>query len=275
VLVDPAQVEQVLLNLCINARDATAGLGQVRVTVQAAHAAGLVCASCRRPVDGDYVELRVDDDGHGIDAAVLDRIFEPFFTTKETGKGSGMGLAMVHGIVHEHKGHIVVASNAGRGASFRVLWPESIVDTALVSVDGGPARTSARLSRPRLEGSVLIVDDQESVGGFMRELLESWGLSTTVASQGDIGLELVRSTPSRFDVVITDQSMPRMTGIELARQLHEIRPDLPVILCTGYGEGLTTGAPASMGLHAIVHKPIDPTLLCQALASCRRQIEIN
>ena len=275
VLVDPAQVEQVLLNLCINARDATAGLGHVRVTVQAAQAAGLVCASCRRPVDGDYVELRVDDDGHGIDAAVLDRIFEPFFTTKETGKGSGMGLAMVHGIVHEHKGHIVVASNAGRGASFRVLWPESIVDTALVSVDGGPARTSARLSRPRLEGSVLIVDDQESVGGFMRELLESWGLSTTVASQGDIGLELVRSTPSRFDVVITDQSMPRMTGIELARQLHEIRPDLPVILCTGYGEGLTTGAPASMGLHAIVHKPIDPTLLCQALASCRRQIEIN
>ena len=125
VLVDPAQVEQVLMNLCINARDATDGLGRLRLSVRRLHAENLVCASCRRAIDGRFVEMVVEDDGHGMGPEVLERIFEPFFSTKETGKGTGMGLAMVHGIVHEHGGHVVVESSPGQGATFRVLWREA------------------------------------------------------------------------------------------------------------------------------------------------------
>jgi CheY-like chemotaxis protein len=267
VMADPAQVEQVLLNLCLNARDAIGGHGTVRIYVQPQRAHELFCSSCRRPVAGDFVELVVEDDGHGIDLSTLERIFEPFFTTKDTGKGSGMGLAMVHGIVHEHGGHIVVESSPGRGARFRVLWPVADETTVVGDVEPG---TIPRPRRPSLAGNVLVVDDEESVGEFMRELLGSWGLHVTVAPLGAAGLDLVRAAPGRFDVVITDQSMPKMTGTELARRLHEIRPGLPVILYTGYGDGLPAGTPETLGLGAIIHKPIDPTLLSETLRRCLR-----
>ena len=123
VIADPAQVEQVLLNLCINARDATEGVGRVHLGVRHVDADGLLCAGCRQSVSGPAVELFVEDDGHGMTPEVMERIFEPFYSTKETGKGSGMGLAMVHGIVHEHGGHVVVESSPGRGSRFRVVWP--------------------------------------------------------------------------------------------------------------------------------------------------------
>ena len=264
-LADPAQVEQVLLNLCLNARDAIAGPGTVWVGVRPLQAAQLVCASCRRPVEGDYVEMRVEDEGHGIAPDVLERVFEPFFTTKETGKGSGMGLAMVHGIVHEHGGHIVVESSPGHGAKFRVLWP--VAPDAMDAMTPEPASAS-RSPRPSLHGSVLVVDDEHSVGEFMRELLDAWGLTATVVNQGAAALELVREAPARFDLVITDQSMPKMTGTELARRLREVRPDLPVILYTGYGDGIAVNAPDALGFRAIVRKPVDPDSLSRIVAEC-------
>jgi len=264
---DPAQVEQVLLNLCINARDATEGVGRVRLGVRRVPAEDLVCAGCRQSVIGPSVELFVEDDGHGMTPEVMERIFEPFFSTKETGKGSGMGLAMVHGIVHEHGGHVAVESSLGHGSRFRVVWP------ALTDHEAQVAREPASVvmshaPRTALEGSVLVVDDDETVGAFMQELLGSWGLQTVCLPRPELALDLVRAEPRRFDVLITDQSMPRMSGLELAQRIRRVRADLPIILYSGHGEGLAGAEAGAARLCAVMRKPIDPVELGRVLTRC-------
>jgi PAS domain S-box-containing protein len=259
VSVDRTQAEQVLLNLCINARDAVAGQGKVRIGVRRArHAA--VCASCRGVVDGDFVELAVSDDGPGIAPELLERIFEPFFSTKEVGKGSGMGLAMVHGIVHDHGGHLVVDTRPGAGATFRVLFPvlhAEGVDAEHETLTGfAPA---AR--RQRLRGRVLLVDDEEMVRGFMRELLEGWGLEVDAAGDGAEARALFARAPERYDLVITDQTMPRQTGVELARELAARRAGLPIVLYSGYADAITEAQVQDAGIRALVRKPVEPAAL--------------
>jgi PAS domain S-box-containing protein len=266
VLVDPIQVEQVLLNLCINSRDAMTGTGTIRIGVRPAREGTFLCSGCRRSIDGQFVELFVADDGHGMDPEVLERIFEPFFSTKEVGKGSGMGLAMVHGIVHEHGGHVVVESSLGKGAMFRILWPA--VPEGAATAQSRQNVAALRPPQAALSGSVLVVDDEETVGEFMRELLESWGLQAVFASRAAAALELVREAPHRFNAVITDQSMPRMTGLELARRLHELRGSLPVILYTGFGDGLAESDASLARLCAVIPKPVDPALLREILVKC-------
>jgi PAS domain S-box-containing protein len=268
--VDPLQVEQVLLNLVINARDACEGSGTVQVELRPARVDGLACSGCRGSVDGDWVELVVTDSGPGIPPAVIERIFEPFFSTKESSKGTGMGLAIVHGIVHEHGGHVLVDEAPGGGARFRVLWPalpEGSMDEALdaPAVPGAPPRR--RIARPALAGSVLVVDDETTVGEFMRELLETWGLQADCVSSGQAALDLVAATPDRFDAVITDQSMPRMSGLRLAQALHAVRPGLPVIVYTGYAEGLARSELEMAGIRKVLRKPVEPGALEAALAA--------
>ncbi len=269
--VDPLQFEQVLLNLCINARDAIDGDGIIRVAVRPFTAAGQVCAGCRCPVDGEFVELSVEDSGRGMPVEVAERIFEPFFSTKADGKGTGMGLAMVHGIVHEHGGHVLVDTVPGRGSRFRALWrtetSEAPTDSSAVTGSAG----SIRPQRPALDGSVLVVDDESTVSEFMRELLETWGLRATSVGSGPAALELVSATPHRFDAVITDQSMPRMTGVQLASALRRVRGDLPVIVYTGYGEGLARPELEAAGVRAMLRKPVEPAALEAALRSALSQ----
>jgi PAS domain S-box-containing protein len=256
---DPVQAEQVLLNLCINARDALQGRGRVRVGVRRArHTA--VCSSCQSAVDGEFVELAVSDDGPGIPPEVMERMFEPFFSTKEVGKGSGMGLAMVHGIVHDHSGHLLVESRPGQGATFRVLFPDLPVATGqpeheTLSGFALPAR------RERLRGRVLLVDDEELVRGLMRELLEGWGLEVAEATDGAAALRAIDSQPDRYDLVITDQMMPGLTGLELARELLSLRPGLPVILYSGYADALTDAQVRAVGVAALLPKPVEPAAL--------------
>jgi len=266
VRVDPLQVEQVLLNLCLNARDAIDGAGFIRVQVRPLQVEGLVCTACRAATGGEFVELSVADDGHGMAPAVIERIFEPFFSTKETGKGTGMGLAMVHGIIHEHGGHVVVESAPGSGSRFRVLWPALPPGADETPTSSG--HPGARTRRPRLAltGSVLVVDDEAAVGEFMRELLETWGLQATFVPQGQAALELLSGPGARFDAVITDQAMPRMTGIQLSRALQAARIDVPVILYTGYGEGLAQADLQAAGVRALLRKPVDPVALEAALS---------
>jgi PAS domain S-box-containing protein len=270
VRVDPLQVEQVLLNLVINARDACKGTGTVQVGLRPARVDGLACSGCRGSVDGDWVELVVNDSGPGIPPAVIERIFEPFFSTKESGKGTGMGLAIVHGIVHEHGGHVLVEDAPGGGARFRVLWP-ALPDGSLEGsaeapgVRGGAVRQPG--GRPAFAGTVLVVDDETTVGEFMREVLDTWGLEATSVSSGQAALELVTAAPQRFDAVITDQSMPRMTGLQLARALHALRPGLPVILYTGYAEGLAASELEGACIREVLAKPVNPGALEAALAA--------
>jgi PAS domain S-box-containing protein len=264
VLLDPVQVEQVLLNLCINARDAVHGVGSIGVAVRLAADVDHTCASCRKPVQGRMVELSVHDTGPGIAPEVMDRMFEPFFSTKETGKGSGMGLSTVHGIVHEHGGHVVVDSQPGAGTRFRILFPP------LAGEPAGSRKRSRSASGPRrralrLAGRVLVVDDEEMVGEFMGELLQSWGLHVTVKHSPLDAQKALAEDPARFDLVVTDQSMPKLTGLELARRLLELRPGLPVVLYTGYSDTLTPDELKRCGVRALVRKPVEPATLFSVL----------
>ena len=256
VLLDPVQLEQILMNLCINARDAMEGAGQLHIGLRKAAHDDAVCASCRQPVRGTFVELAVSDTGSGIAPGVMDRMFEPFFSTKETGKGSGMGLSTVHGIVHEHGGHVVVETAPGAGATFRVLFKPMSRAAGVNGVEETqPANDTAELRR--LDGRVLLVDDEPAVSEFMAELLESWGLDVTVKRNGVEAEALVADDPDGIDLVVTDQTMPKMTGLELARRLTQAHPGLPIVLYTGYTERLTEEQTRAAGIRALVTKPVD------------------
>jgi CheY-like chemotaxis protein len=252
------QIEQVLFNLCINARDAIAGAGAIRIDLGAASIDG-VCASCRAPMRGRWVVLSVSDTGSGVSDAVRERMFEPFYTTKPVGSGSGMGLAMVHGIVHDHGGHLLVDPVAPHGTRFRVLLPPAASTPA-------PAIESA-LDEPalaRLAGHVLLVEDEAMVGAFMAELLGGWGFEVTHC--GDPLEVEQRLAYGAFDLVLTDQTMPGRTGLELAERCRALRPELPVLLYSGFGEGIDAGELSRSGVRTLLRKPIEPEALRAALA---------
>jgi PAS domain S-box-containing protein len=271
VMIDPVQVEQILLNLCINARDAMDGAGKITVGVRlAAQGAAPRCASCHKPADGRYVELAVADTGPGISPQVLERMFEPFFSTKEVGRGSGMGLATVHGIVHEHGGHVVVETSRGNGTIFRVLLP-ALEGEAEAAAPQSPGTQRAKPLRHALEGRVLLVDDEQMVGEFMAELLGGWGLEVNVRRDPVDAERWLAEDPARVDLVLTDQTMPKMTGLELARRLAALRPRLPVILYSGYAENIGAEQLARSGVRALLAKPVEPGPLFAALAEALRR----
>jgi CheY-like chemotaxis protein len=264
VMLDPVHLEQVLLNLCINARDAMGGTGAIEIGVEPVEVFEDVCASCRQPVNGRYVELVVRDTGPGITAEVAERMFEPFFTTKDVGKGSGMGLSTVHGIVHEYGGHVCVDTVIGQGTRFRVmLAPLSEAGAAYVEGD----ESAMRQQRPRshLHGSVLVVDDEEAVGDVIGEMLANWGLDTTVMRNPVEAERWFLQDPGRIDLVLTDQTMPKITGLELAQRLTLVRPDLPVLLYTGYGSHITQEQATRSGICALMAKPVEPSALLEVL----------
>jgi PAS domain S-box-containing protein len=262
VKVDRVQAEQVLLNLCINARDAMRGQGTIALGVRAIDAAS-VCTACRQRFSGRFGELEVRDTGPGIAPEVVDRMFEPFFSTKEV--GSGMGLSMVHGIVHEHGGHVVVETAPGEGARFRVLLPAT---DGLVTPEEKKPRAHAR---PKLAGSVLVVDDENMILEFMGDLLANWGLDVTLKSSSIEAKHAFAAEPQRYDLVLTDHTMPRITGLELARQIRGIRPGTPVILYTGYGEDIAEAELAAAGVRALARKPVEPAELLVLLTTHLQQ----
>ncbi|WP_018232214.1 hybrid sensor histidine kinase/response regulator [Thioalkalivibrio thiocyanodenitrificans] len=264
VRVDPVQVEQVLMNLCINARDAMQGHGAIRVRLRGRDAAQGVCASCREPVSGDFVELSVGDEGPGVAPAHLDRIFDPFYTTKGVGQGSGMGLATVHGIVHEHGGHVELITAPGRGAEFRVLLPALAPETRAGSVAMADAAPMAGRTPPRLRGRMLLADDDDTAGAFVEELLRGWGLTVARAHDGVEAREMLEAGEA-FDAALLDRAMPGLSGLEVAAWARDHRPDLPVVLYTGYSEDLPRHTLEGAGIRALVHKPVDIHVLWRVL----------
>ncbi len=266
VMLDPVQLEQILLNLCINSRDAMAGTGTIQVATRHLRKAEFGCTSCHQRVQGDWVELAVEDTGPGIPEGILDRIFEPFFSTKEVGKGSGMGLSTVHGIVHDHGGHVVVETAPGRGARFRVLFPS--LGPGHKAQPTAPGESSGpQGGQATVAGRVLVVDDEEMVGDFMRDLLEGRGLEVTVTRDPEDALAAIRRNPNAFDLVITDQTMPKLTGLVLAREISKLSKGLPVILYTGYGEGIDDRELGVAGVRALARKPVEPDALLELIAT--------
>lgn len=271
VMTDPVQLQQVLMNVCINARDAIGDKGRidiwvrrVRMTKRGPHdsrtdagGTGLcrICDSCHNEIEeGNYVELSTQDSGPGMGDDMLKRIFEPFFTTKDISKGTGMGLSMVHGIIHQHNGHILVDSELGVGTTFRLLFPVGESGSNHQSVN----QTETSPMSGRLNGArILIVDDEESIGRFMGDLFENRGGKPTIMVDSQAALDLFRQDPAAFDLVITDQTMPGLTGAELAQKMLALRPDLPMILCTGYSEVMDETKARELGIRGYLTKPMD------------------
>ena len=262
VVAERVQLEQVILNLCINARDALDGTGTVRIIVRETRSADLVCSSCRKRVAGDFAELAVCDDGPGIPPAVMGRIFEPFFSTKDVGKGSGIGLAVVHGIVHDHGGHVVVEAPQGRGATFRILLPPGVEEPRAEASE----EASDSALRPALRGRVLVVEDEESVAEFMLELLRTWGLEVDLAPGPEEALSMLGSDPGAYDLVITDQTMPRMSGLQLAGRIARLSPAPPVVLYTGYAEDVGRHELEAAHVKDLMRKPFEPSELRAVVA---------
>lgn len=261
VMADAVQLEQVLFNLCINARDAMGGHGRLQVQLTRHENADQACASCRAPVGaGPWVALTVTDDGHGMAADMLERVFDPFFSTKPPGHGSGMGLAMVHGIVHDHGGHIAVHTAPGEGARFTVLLPlaRPHMDTA----SDAPARWHGRRE---LQGQVLLVEDDPMVGDYLQELLGGWGLQVTLQRDPRQALKWLDAVSTPLHLLLTDQTMPGMTGMQLATEVRARRPDLPVLLISGNAGGFDAQQLQQAGVHAALPKPLDPNALRERL----------
>ncbi|WP_457790490.1 PAS domain-containing hybrid sensor histidine kinase/response regulator [Pseudomonas sp. PL-6] len=253
--VDPLQLEQVLMNLCINARDAMAGSGRLRIELQRGLQPHGICASCQQAFAGDYLVLRVSDSGPGIAEAVQLHMFEPFFSTKAPGQGSGMGLSMAHGIVHEYGGHIRVHSRPGQGSSFEICLPPQ-------AEAGAPARAvtaqvAAAHAWPALCGRVAVIDDERLVGEFVCERLAGWGLHTRLWCDAEQASAELLADPYAWDLAIIDQCMPRLTGLQLARRLLAARADLPIALYTGFSERLEEAEVLAQGVRALLHKPLD------------------
>jgi PAS domain S-box-containing protein len=259
VLADPVQFQQVLLNLCINARDAIGEHGTIRLRVGELSAQGH-CASCSHPLeDGRWVSFEVADDGRGITQDVAERMFEPFFTTKEVGRGTGMGLAMVHGIVHDHGGHLQVLAAPGRGSTFRVLLPQPAGDADAAA--GPPALAMVADGAPRLRGRVLLVEDEAIVSGFMQDLLRRWGLEVVLQSDPLCAARQLASPDESFALLLTDHTMPGMTGLALASHAREHRPQLPVLLYTGNAFDIGQQELAEHGVTCLLRKPLDTAAL--------------
>jgi CheY-like chemotaxis protein len=200
-------------------------------------------------VAGKYLVLKVKDTGFGIDPKVMDRIFEPFFTTKELGKGTGLGLAVVHGIVADYGGAIAVDSSPGDGTSFEVFLP--IYDGSACSPEGFFE------SQPcRGQGHILFVDDEEDLVKINQRVLERLGYKITVSTSSLEALRIFQDQPQQFDLVITDLTMPKLSGIELARAINLIRPDLPIVLATGYSDAVTSQEAHDIGIRECLLKPI-------------------
>ena len=262
VWIDEVQAHQVLLNLSINARDAMPDGGTLRIAMAPTMIAGATCSSCRNAVDGRFVELRVSDTGGGIGSDLLERIFDPFFTTKAPGKGTGMGLSMVHGIVHEYRGHVLVETVVGRGTTFRVLLPVHSAPAVVPAKVGGQAHV-----RSMLRGRVLLVDDEPSVLAVLRDTLLTWGLTVEACASVEAAERVFAAAPESFDLLVTDHAMPQMTGIELAERLRARLPTLRWLLCTGFADEASVARARALGALAVLHKPVEPIKLRTAIES--------
>ena len=226
---DPAQIGQILTNLCVNARDAIAGNGTITIATANRTLDAAYCAGQPDVTPGDYIELTVCDDGCGMDAATLSHLFEPFFTTKAVGKGTGMGLAMIYGIIHQNNGFIRVASEPGRGTTFRLYLVRHGEPAALPRAEaaGGAAIRSG-------SETILLVEDAPAVLSMAQTMLQKQGYAVLAAGTPGEALRLAREFAGEIHLLVTDVIMPEMNGRELSGQLQAVRPRLKVLYVSGY-----------------------------------------
>jgi len=246
-LLDPSQLHQIVLNLCSNARDAVGDRGRVEVSVEGVSVGRELPALS----PGRYVRLRVRDDGVGMDDATRARLFEPYMTTKGGSGGHGLGLAVVRGIVTATGGAIIVDSKPHGGTTFEVYLPRV--------TGASSAREAPEVAAPVGHERILVVDDERAVRSVHRRLLQSLGYEVLEAEDAEGALELLGR--ERVDLVLTDQTMPRTTGAELAKMILATRPEMRIILCSGYSDAVDDVDAAAMGIRAMLQKPVDRSQL--------------
>ncbi len=255
IIADPTQLHQVLTNLCTNAAHAMRERGgQLEIRQQFVTVTEQLAAESPDLQPGNYVELVVSDTGTGMTPEVLERIFDPFFTTKALGEGTGLGLAVVHGIMKDHDGAIVVESTPGKGTRFHLYFPAVDLPESTANDPNHPI--------PRGQGQrVLVVDDEDALLKVNQRTLERLGYSVTAFTSPTVALEAFRTNSALFDLVITDLAMPGMSGVDLSRELKNFRPDCPIIITTGYTASLDTQNVKSLGLAGIIFKPATPVTI--------------
>jgi PAS domain S-box-containing protein len=248
VLADPTQMQQVLMNLCTNAAHAMREKGGTLSVELSDFSVSPSDRNAQGIAPGPYIRLVVRDTGPGIAPEIIGKIFDPFFTTKKPGEGTGLGLSVVHGIVEQHHGYITVESELGKGSTFAVCFPKV--------GEEAPTETAREDVIPTGCERVLFVDDEEALAEMGEDILASLGYDVTSRRSSVEALSLVRNDPIRFDLVITDQTMPEMTGTELTKEILAIRADMPIILCTGFSYVVDADSARAAGIKAFAMKPL-------------------
>jgi CheY-like chemotaxis protein len=258
VMANPTQIHQIVMNLCSNAyHSMRASGGTLEVTLEEVKIDPNLQRLCQALKDGSYLRLTVRDTGHGIEKSNLERIFDPFFTTKPPGEGSGMGLSTVHGIVKAHEGEITVESEIGKGTVFHIYLP--CLGHEITTKEFKPEPI------PKGQERILFVDDEPSLVNTAKIILERYGYQVTAVTNALEALEIFHRNPDEFDLVITDQTLPAMTGANLAGQLRLIRPTIPVILTSGYSEVITPEKAREIGICEYIMKPFFARDLAKAI----------
>ena len=249
VMADPTQIHQIIINLCTNAAQAMEeDGGSLTIDLSQVDLAARDVSAHPGIKPGSYVKLSVQDTGKGIEPDIIGKIFHPYFTTKDKGKGTGLGLAMVHGIIKSYGGFVDVKSRPGKGSVFHVCIPTIGQLPAHDDPQGGELATGKE--------HILLVDDEPLVIEVLQEMLELQGYRITTADGSLKALETFRKAPREFDLVITDMTMPKLTGDRLSLELKKIRTDIPIILCTGYSDKLADKSALDFGVQDFMSKPI-------------------
>jgi len=255
---DPSQMQQVVMNLCANAEYAMRDHGgRLEISLTYKDCPDDIVEGTSKLKAGPYVQLGITDTGKGMAPDTVERIFEPFFTTKKAGEGTGLGLAVVHGIVHNHGGAIRVSSMPGFGTTFTLLFPR--LDVVV------PVKPEEVLDWPTGSGKILFVDDEEMLMRWGEQLLTHLGYSVVSTMNPYEALAWFRETPWDFDVVVTDQTMPTMSGDALSRELLRIRPNIPILLCTGFSHSISAEKAKALGIRTFLMKPVNGKSLAFAL----------
>ena len=258
ILADPTQINQVMMNLCINASQAMEQTGgNLTVNMEKVILDDNSAKDYPDLRNGEYVKVTVSDTGAGIDPEIIERIFDPYFTTKEVGKGSGMGLSVVLGIINNHNGAISVDSKPGKGTTFSILFP--------VAAEKPEIEKDTTEELPLGSETVLFVDDEESIVKVVPRMLERLGYQVKIALTPQDALAQFSADPKHFDLVITDMTMPQMTGVILSEKIMGIRPDIPVIICTGHSDMIDEERAKQLGIAAYVMKPIIMTEIAKTI----------
>lgn len=251
---DALQIHQALLNLVINASHAIEGPGKITVGLDLVEDTTSICSSCQTNCSGQYVNLYVADDGSGIDEQIVSRLFDPFFTTKPIDKGTGMGLSVVHGIVHECQGHIVVDSQKDIGTTINLYFPPS----QHVAMEDAPGESKIESGNGE---HILVVDDEPSIAKMTSDLLTLNGYRVASFSDSEAAWQAFQEQADTIDAVISDFTMPKLSGVDLAERILQLKPGVIFILSTGYSDKINLEKANSLGISKVLHKPVSNTQL--------------